>query len=125
MFSDPHVETSDADGAIVIRPVGEFDLSGTDLLRSVFTEAITATSNRMVIDLSATTFLDSMALGTIIAAGKRTAGWGGWTRLVSPPANVRKVLRVTGIDTVLGLYDSVEAAVAHAPVIMTPVDETA
>jgi hypothetical protein len=54
-----------------------------------------------------------MALGTIVGAGRRTSEEGGWIRLVAPTPNVRKVLRITEIDTVVGLYDTVDEAIAH------------
>ncbi len=113
MFTGPHIERSDHGVAAVIRPVGEFDVASADLLRAVFQESITPTSSKLILDLAATTFLDSTALGAIIAAGKRASGLGGWVRLVAPPTNIRKVLRVTSMDTVFGLYDTVEQAVEH------------
>lgn len=129
MFSEPHVERSDYDGVTAVRPVGEFDIAVTELLRSVFADAITATSNRLVVDLSATTFLDSLALGTIISAGKRASDLGGWVRLVAPPKNIRKLLRITEIDRVFGLYDTTEQALSHGagatPAPVVPEEPTA
>ena len=53
------------------------------------------------------------ALGTIVSAAKGTREKGGWLRLVAPTNAVRRALRITQIDTVLGLYDTVDQAVAH------------
>jgi stage II sporulation protein AA (anti-sigma F factor antagonist) len=108
----PHIATTVVDGAVVVSPVGEFDIASVDLLRATFVEAL-ATSPQIVLDLSGTRFLDSMALGTIVGAGRRTSEEGGWIRLVAPTPNVRKVLRITEIDTVVGLYDTVDEAIAH------------
>lgn len=111
----PHVRTFHRDdGVVVVCPVGEFDMAVLESLRSTFAEVVTPGCHKVVVDLSETTFLDSMALGTIIGAGRRATGWGGWLRLVSPPANIRKVLRVTEVDKVFGLYDTVEQACQHA-----------
>lgn len=112
----PHISQTETGDAIVMTLVGEFDIAGTDLLRATFRDAITATSNKLVVDLAATTFLDSMALGAIVGAGRRASAWGGWLRLVAPPPNIRRVLRITELDTVFGLYDTVEQAVAHQPI---------
>ncbi|MCW2783964.1 MAG: inducers of aerial mycelium formation biosynthesis protein bldG [Marmoricola sp.] len=109
----PHVTCSEYGEALVVCPVGEFDLGGTDLLRSVFAESITAERCKVVVDLSGVVFLDSMALGALIGAQRRAHGWGGWLRLVAPRPNIRKVLRLTEIDTVFGLYDTVEQAIGH------------
>jgi anti-sigma B factor antagonist len=118
----PFVTRSEHDDVIVFSPVGEFDIAGTDLLRSAFTEALSASRCKLVVDLSATTFMDSMALGSVVGAGRKAGGWGGWLRLVAPPANIRRVLRITEIDTVLGLYDTVEEAIAHQAELAAPVD---
>lgn len=100
------------DGVAVVAPVGEFDIGTADLLRETFVSALDETS-RIALDLSGTTFLDSMALGAIIGAGKRARAAGGWLRLVAPTPYVLRVLRVTQLDTVLGVYDSVEETVSH------------
>lgn len=109
----PHITCTETDGVTVMCPVGEFDIAGTDLLRSTLREAITAERSKLVVDLSATTFLDSTALGTLLGAARRAGGWDGWVRLVAPPANIRRVLRVTELDTVFGLYDTVDQAISH------------
>ncbi|MCZ4500654.1 MAG: anti-anti-sigma factor [Marmoricola sp.] len=113
MSTIPQVTYTDQGAAAVVRPVGEFDINETDQLRSAFVEAISATRPRVVVDLSLTTFLDSMALGAIVGAHRRAVVWGGWVCLVAPPANVLKVLRITKLDTVLPIYDTVDQALGH------------
>lgn len=109
----PALTISEHDGVVVVAPVGEFDIAGADLLRSAFTQSLAGSGHRLVVDLAGVTFLDSMALGAIIGAGRRAAEHGGWVRLVAPRPNVRRILRLTEVDRVLGLYDTVEQAVAH------------
>lgn len=111
-MKDPHVTRVEVDGVAVIAPVGEFDVSSAEILRSSLLDGVEQQA-RVALDLSGTTFLDSLALGAIIGAGKKARAAGGWIRLVAPTAYVRRVLRVTEVDTVLGLYDSVEEAIAH------------
>lgn len=112
-FNAPHVTQSHYDDVLVMAPVGEFDLSVADLLRSAFAEAITSRCHKVVLDLSDTKFLDSVALGALIGARRRATGWGGWVRLVAPPPNIRHVLRTTELDTVFGLYDTIDQAITH------------
>lgn len=112
MIPPPYVAQAERDAdVVVVSPVGDFDMDGTDRLRRAFGEAVSATRCKVVVDLSECTFMDSMALGTVIAAAKRAQGWGGWLRLVAPTAYVRKVLRVTNLDTVFGVYETVDEAV--------------
>jgi anti-sigma B factor antagonist len=113
MFDQPAVTHFELDDVVVVTPVGEFDISSVDMLRATILDAVSPTQNRLVIDLSRTTFVDSTALGVMVGAGRRINDWGGWLRLVAPQPNVRKVLSLTGLDKVFGLYDTVEQAVSH------------
>lgn len=109
----PHVQSSEQDGVTVVAPVGEFDISTVEMLREIFASSVTEESNRMVLDLSGTEFVDSLALGVMLGAGRRANEWGGWVRLVAPTPPVRRVLAVTGLDKVFGMYDTVDQAIAH------------
>jgi anti-anti-sigma factor len=120
MYEQAHVTRDEIDGTVVLSAVGDFDLACVDTLRTAFGGAL-ADSPKIVLDLSETTFADSTALGVMVAAAKQAAHQGGWVRLVAPLPNVRKLLRVTAIDTVLGLYDSTEDAVTH--VVRTAADK--
>ncbi|HEX4190003.1 MAG TPA: STAS domain-containing protein [Marmoricola sp.] len=110
MSAEPHIVTDDRGGVRVMGLVGDFDINVLELLGSTFDEAIGAGKAKVAIDLSATTFLDSMALGSLISARSLATENGGWVRLVAPSPYVRKVLRVTSLDAVFGVYDSVEEA---------------
>jgi anti-sigma B factor antagonist len=108
-----HITRTEHGDTIVLSPVGAFDLSNLDMLRSTFLEAATPETTRIVIDLSGTTFVDSMAIGTMLGVARRANGWGGWVRLVAPRPNVRRVLHMTGLDKVFAMYDTVDQAVMH------------
>jgi anti-sigma B factor antagonist len=113
MSAEPHIVTDDRDGVTVLGLVGDFDITVLDLLGSTFSDAVLAGNAQVAVDLSGTTFLDSMALGSLISARNQARENGGWVRLVSPSPYVRKVLRVTNLDAIFGLYDSVDEAAAH------------
>lgn len=112
----PHIVQTEHDGIVVLGPVGEFDISSVDMLRSTFLAATSESSNKIVLDLSETTFLDSMAIGTMLGVSRRVNEWDGWVRVVAPRPNVRKVLHVTGLDKVFALYDTVDQATSHGRV---------
>lgn len=114
-MSVPYITRTEHDDTIVLSPVGEFDLSNLDVLRSTFLDAATPETNRIVIDLSGTTYVDSMAIGTMLAVARRANAWGGWVRLVGPRPNVRRVLHMTGLDKVFAMYDTVDEALLHLP----------
>jgi anti-sigma B factor antagonist len=109
----PHITRTELDDVVVLGPVGEFDIANVDLLRSTFLDAATPTTNKVVIDLSGTEFVDSMAIGAMLGVARRANGWGGWVRMVAPRPNIRHVLAATGLDKVFGLYDTVDQAISH------------
>ncbi|MFL6061587.1 MAG: STAS domain-containing protein [Marmoricola sp.] len=113
MSTVPCVARSEIDGVAVISPVGDFDIATLHLLRAAFDQAVGPATDRVVLDLSRTTFLDSMAIGVVIGLARRVEGQGGWLRLVAPRPNVRTVLRITGLDRAFGLYDTLDQALKH------------
>ena len=115
----PHVTVVALADARVVAAVGDFDIGSVDVLRDAMMKALQG-SSKVALDLSGTAFLDSVALGAIVSAGKRARDLGGWVRLVAPSPYVRRALRVTMIDSVLGLFESAEEAVAHEGGVGTP-----
>ena len=102
-----HLDTS-ADPAVVTL-VGEFDLDVADALRDALGVAVHA-RQRVVVDLSRTEFVDSMILGCLVMAAKLARAENGWLRLAGPSRSVRRILVITGLDSVLPIHASVEAA---------------
>ncbi len=84
-----------SDGVEIIRLEGDVDLTNADLVR----EAVDATTaDRVVLDLSAVTFLDSMAVGTLDGGHRRLASEDRALVVVSPPETPSAwTLRVTGL----------------------------
>lgn len=112
-MSSSHVARVDEGDAVVLSPVGDFDIANVEILRSSVIDAL-AVSEHVVIDLAGTTFLDSMGLGAIVGGARRAREAGGWLRLVNPQSTVRRALSVTQLDQVIGLYDTVDQAISHA-----------
>ena len=68
----------------------------------------------VVLDLRETTFLDSTALGVIIAAMKALRRRGGRLVLVNDRRSITKILAITGLDQLLTVEASLEDALARA-----------
>lgn len=69
-------------------------------------------SGRVVLDLAQVDFIDSSGLGAIVAAMKQL-GTNHRLDLSCLNENVDKVFRLTRMDTVFRIHDSVDAAIAH------------
>lgn len=104
-------ETEQADGgAVVLRSRGRLDMVAAPQLRALVTETVGGGASRVVVDLAETSFIDSSGLGALIAGLKTTRQAGGDLRIAAAGEQVRMVLELTQMHTVLRPYDSVEAA---------------
>src|SRR5947199_9532708 len=64
----------------------------------------------IVVDLSGVNFLDSSALGALVAAHRALSEAGGSLKLAAPREHVLKVFRITRLAEVIPLFDSVDDA---------------
>jgi anti-anti-sigma factor len=74
---------------VVLAPHGELDLRVAPELRDRISTVIEDGADTVVIDLSAVTFIDSMALGVLVGAARRLEPRGGRLRLVVPAPELR------------------------------------
>lgn len=105
------VTVQELDGATVIAATGDFDLSNLAPLRDALVGA-TGERRTVVLDLAGTTFVDSTVLGAITGALRKAQRIGGCFRIAGPRPNIRRVLQLMALDTVIDVYESVAAAVA-------------
>ena len=88
-----------------LHPSGELDILLADDLREEWLPALEQLRpDRLVIDLSAVTFLDSSGLSLIVALHKLQERHGGRVVLSAPQRPVRRVLEISGIDRVIDVY---------------------
>jgi len=95
----------------VVSPTGEVDvLTAPQLgrrLLSLFDEGKT----RVVVDLSAVTFMDSTGIGVLIDALRRLTSRSGSLVLVCPTERILRPFEVTGLVGYLKIFPSREEAV--------------
>ena len=60
---------------------------------------------RLVIDMSGVEFCDSTGMNVLLAAHRRAHEQGGDLELAAPRTTVRKILQVTGLETVFAVVD--------------------
>ncbi len=87
---------------------GEVDLYVAPELRAALLRAVAEEPEAVVVDLMAVTFIDSTALGALVAASRRA----GPTQIAVACTNpeIVRTFRMTRIDQLLPVYPSVGAA---------------
>lgn len=94
----------------VIQPKGQLNMAGASALRKQLQGIIDGGSNRIVVELSTTEFIDSSGLGALISGLKMARLAGGDLRIAAAPKQVCTVLELTNLNRVLPAYDSADVA---------------
>jgi anti-sigma B factor antagonist len=97
----------------VLAVYGDADLHSAPELRERIRGAIDEGAITVVVDLSATTLIDSTSLGVLLGGMKRLREQDGQIRLVVPRPEVRRVFEITLLDRVFPLHDTQEEALAE------------
>jgi len=92
---------------------GDADLHSAPELRERIRGAIDEGAHTVVVDLSATTLIDSTSLGVLLGGMKRLREQDGQLRLVVPQPEVRRVFEITMLDRIFPLHDTQEDALAE------------
>ena len=103
-------ETFDPSG-LAITVTGELDIATAPALRERLDAAIEAGTHRLVIDLTSISFLDSVALATIVHAKQRLPEGGQMALAVDPSSYVMLVFESSGLPQVLDLVENRDQAV--------------
>lgn len=94
----------------VVTAPEEIDISNADWLRAALPEPAVDGPAIIVVDMSSTQFCDSAGLHVLVRAHKRALAAGGELRLVVTSRTVLRLLAVTGIDTVIPQFRSLDEA---------------
>ena len=100
-------------GAIVVRLAGELDLYNADDARAALGEACEQSPERLVVDLSGVTFVDSTGLGVLVEARTKLKSRRAFL-LAAPQLETRRALEVSGLDRYLPVHETVDEALVAA-----------
>lgn len=92
---------------------GEIDLYTAPRFHEVLLRGIDERASRVIVDLSAVTFLDSTGLGVLVGGAKRL-GASGPLQIVCGPGHVRRVLEIAGLAGVFAIRSTLDEALAAA-----------
>jgi len=97
-------------GYAVLEVAGEIDVYTAPQLRERLIALVEGGATQVVVDLGRVEFLDSTGLGVLVGALKRLRVVGGELLLVCAQERLLKIFRITGLDRVFALHDSVADA---------------
>ena len=94
---------------------GEIDVYTAPKLREKLISLVEAGSYQLIVDMEGVDFLDSTGLGVLVGGLKRVRAHDGWIDLVCTQSRILRIFRITGLNKVFSIYDTVaEATAAHA-----------
>jgi anti-sigma B factor antagonist len=94
----------------VVSVRGEVDLFTAPEFKQRVMAPIGAGVEHVIVDLTETTFIDSSSLGVLIGAHRRLKSRGGRLIVACNSEAIVKTFRITGLDGVFRLVDSVKTA---------------
>lgn len=100
------------EGRTILNLAGEIDVSTAPRLRDELSRVISEGSTDLIVDLSEVPFLDSTGLGVLVGRLKAVRLLDGDLVLTGAQERTLRNFRITGLDKVFHLYDSVDAALA-------------
>ena len=101
---------------VVLR--GRFDTTGAVVVELPFNKIVTE-KNRIIVDLSAVNFLASYAIRVLLVGAKIVKGKGGKLVMLCPDNNVAKVLKTTGTDALIPIFQTQERRDGGARIVVS------
>ncbi len=92
---------------VIVALVGEIDLYTAPRLQSELTAALNVDHPvRLVVDMAGVEFCDSTGINVLLAAQRLAREHGGNVELDAPRPAVRKILQVTGLESVFTVVNT-------------------
>ena len=99
------------DGTSVVSVDGELDLASSPRLKWMLVECLEAGCKRLVIDLSHVAFLDSTALGVLVAISRRLDE--GQLAIVCARETLVAIFELSGTARVFAIHPTLDDALAY------------
>jgi anti-anti-sigma factor len=95
-------------GGTVVQVEGDLDMATSPVLEAALVQA--GFEQRLVIDLTGCTFLDSSAVRVLVSAVRDSEAAHGSLALVAPDQGILRVLEISAVSTMLPVHDTLDAA---------------
>ncbi len=105
-----HILSEPIDDGVLVRPVGEIDLSCAAMLRQQLRLAQSGRPARMIIDLAAVPYMDSSGVATLVEAMQVARRNKSRLVLAALQDKVRSIFEIARLDMVFTIVATVEEA---------------
>lgn len=121
-FLEPRKKMDDSRRLIVLQRSDNGEISQVDILEiegrnanlsDAVEEQVTKGRTRIIFDLATEKQLDSNDLAQFIGAAKYAGDAGGSLLVANPNSRIREVLRITHLEDVMPVFESISAAAEH------------
>jgi anti-sigma B factor antagonist len=102
-------------GVPVVTAPAEVDVGNATLLRAALLRAAAGNHATIILDMTATEFCDSAGLSVLVRGHRRALAEGGSLRVVTSTPQVLRILNVTGLDSLLEHFGTLEKALEPLP----------
>jgi len=97
---------------LLVKLTGPLDIAGAGEIEPPFT-ALSGKHSRVIVDLANVTFLASIGIRVLVKAARAIGNQKGRLVVFAPTDEARRVLRSTGIDTIIPVVADQAAAIAE------------
>ena len=98
------------ESAVVVDLEGDVDIYSAPQFKDVLLQGIEEGAQRIIVDLAKVTFIDSGGLGVLVSGAKRVRRNNGTLDIVCCDDNITRILEITGLDRIFGIYATREEA---------------
>ncbi|QFG23011.1 STAS domain-containing protein [Actinomadura sp. WMMB 499] len=104
-----NVSTASQGGHAVVTATGELDLYTAPRLQAALAGLLRDRVDQITVDMSGIEFCDSTGMNVLLSAMKRLKEHGGSLELAAPRPAVKRILQVTGLDSVFTVTEAAPA----------------
>ncbi len=106
------ISCENRDDVVVLSLVGKIDIDSSPELKSKVLDLIEEGNKNILIDFSGVSFMNSSGLGTLINVVKEARSKEASLTIVSPTTFIKSLFKLTQLDKIFTIYDSMEEALS-------------
>jgi anti-sigma B factor antagonist len=95
---------------LIYFPEKEININNLEQMKKAFEDAVNRNEKKLLVDLSAVSYIDSSGLTTLIGAYKRLKKVNGHLRLCGMNSKIKNIFEITNLHHLFEIFDTQELA---------------